>query len=381
MHSIRLTLMVLSVSLLFSAASRADNDCTVKGTIISSKPHTTPFLNGQVSYESRVENRAGNRMFFWSVKKNTTGYSIQAKWGTNDKPEKYLPKIVVKNKNSDPRCRGITSSEDYKTEDRLFSYRRKNWGDWKEQEPKTIFEVSSSFSSVRDPSHALNSLLTLFIPNANAQSILDIHELQTLYEVGYLPEELIPYYSPDTGLAVDQLMQDEKALLAYFSLGFDTLYYYTFLISDFPIDKGSASSFYDNSDISSDDLTPLHLYVGAEITPDNHGFQLSYVLYAEVLESDLANDFNPQNFYDMRPNVFASFGVASGGYSGTNSSQLNIARLSLSPMPGKGVAMRIPGGVATKFSLTKIGTLVLELLGDFKTYTHPIMTFRVPEPN
>ena len=372
-RNLKLVLITFVALLSFPGLSLAGAQCTAPATLIKKTFGTIPYLNGEISYESRNERRGATAVYVWSITDNTTGYVIEAKWGTRTDDDKYLPKIRVKNQPGKPRCRVRSSSKAWEKSQRILSYKRRGTTAWKTDDPETIFESVSSTNIV-------NNLFSMFsnslVTNSHAQTTKDTVLLHTLYKAGRLSPQVTKYFSPDTGLAVDSLIQDNAALRDYFASGLSSLRHFSSLISDFPIDDNSARDFNKDRDISSDKMTPVYIYVGTEIRPGrNNRFRLSYVIYAVVLRDGLVKGYDTDAFARMG----LSFAPVADGRVGVYFQKAigeSRAAFRTLPAPGKGSRVRIDAGSASSFIARGSGSLLMTLSGT----TSPIMDFTLLDP-
>ena len=372
-RNLKLILIMFVALLLFPGLSLAGAQCTARGTLIKKAFGTIPYLNGEFSYESRKEKRGATPVYVWSITDNTTGYAIEAKWGTRTDDDKYLPKIRVKNRPGKPRCRVRSSSKAWEKAERILSYRRRGNSTWKTDDPETIFESVSS-ANIFDNLFSIfsNSLVT----PSHAQTTRDTAQLHKLYKANMLSPQLRKYFSPDTGLAIDSLIQDNTALRDYFASGLSSLRHFSFVFSDFPIDVESAREFNKDRDISSDKMTPIYIYVGTEIRPgQNNKFRLSYVIYAVVLRDGLVKGYDAEAFAGMKPNFAAVADGPAGAYFQDAISESGAPFRTLS-VPGKGGRLRIEAGSASSFKARGSGSLLMTLSGT----TSPIMDFTLLDP-
>ena len=361
---------MLLCCLFIPSVSVAHKLCKEHDDVVAHEFGRIPYINGHIDFESRRESQHSRSTYIWSITENTTGYVLEIKWGTKDDKEKYFPKTKIASDLDEPRCYALTRSAPHDTDKRIFSYKRKGWSDWEEEDPTTVFESTS----INITDELLDVLSDIVVLDAQAQTTSDAIRLRTQYESRTLPEMLRPYYTPRFGLASDKLMEDSDALRAYFTSGFSVLQNYAFLVADFPRSPSAVRDFVGEGDMESEQLTPIYVYVAAEIRPHGDRFQLSYRIYSEVLQNDLSKTYDADSFYQMNLRFVASI------YDDTHPNLKdafgrNESKLLVHPEPGIGRATEIEIGVADSFELAGFGTLTMELENPVLDIGYPVMRF------
>lgn len=359
MRIIFISTFVFSFGIL-TQASLAGKNCSLMDPSddrVTHREHgAVPYINGEISYDSRRQIANGRAAYIWSITENTTGYVIQAKWGTDSNDKKFMPPVSVKNNNTFPRCRIRSSGRNPDADDHNLKYKRKGNSSWELEEAPTVFPIEKTSVILEDLFDILRRGL---IGKAHAQNRIETEKLIVLYQSGALPATLARHFSNDGVFDVDGVLRDPLALQDYFSLGFKELSYYSVLISDIPINSESFSLLFSNEEIQSEDMTPIYVYVESGVRPGPDNRLTSYLeIYSEILTEDLAKNFNPNKFSAANVQIVPQSESEFGAFF-ENAIEENQNVFAIDPNPGKGTFVPISGNVGESFDSISDGRLFI----------------------
>lgn len=342
----------------------ANNPCELldaNDSGITNRSHgTIPYGSGQVSYDSRRELRGRGPTFTWAITENSSGYNIDAKWGSMSNDEEYLKKISVKNGIKSPRCRVTSSSRKPQNDSRLLKIRRRNISDWQENTVDTIFELTEQNS---DGINLIDFILNIASIKAYAQNADERRRLIQYYGDGTLSDNLKRYVEVDTEgsepvliLNTYELAQDEAALSEYFSLGFTSLSEFTVLVADLPTNADAMRQFSQGKEVSSDELTPMYFFASYGVTRRDSEIIPFYTLSSQILLDDISEKYSPEEFEKMSPSLSVETESAANEIFLT-AAKSDPASLRVLSKPGDTNRIVLDGAPGKSFSTASTGIL------------------------